>query len=503
MTAEEINKIIEKNNHLQSEVLRLGSESTHKDWVIKKLRHQIYGSHSEKIISNEAEQFLFNEIEKEAASDVPEQTELIDGYSRKKGKSTSKPFPETLEREELIIDLSDAEKICPKDQSTLKEIGFEVTEKLKAYPARTVVLVEKKIKYACPCCSEYMAQASVQSILPKTIATPELISFLIFSKFFQGLPLYRIEELFKLHGVELSRGRMASWLIQVSEKLQPIWNVLEEQALASGYMTIDATYVQVLKEKNRAAETKSFMWARGSPEKGIVLFDYDVSGGGQVAKKLMQGFGGILQGDAHRGYNALDRNNLLLIGCMSHARRRFHQAWLEVKKQPGLADNALKMFKKLYRYEEAYKLQNLSSDERFLAREKEVKPYLEKIKTWCEEKQSKVLKSSPLGNAINYFINEYTELSGFLKDGRTEIDNNWIERAIRKFGIGRNNWLFCDTVDGAKASSLLYSLVITAKLNNKDPFKIICEVLQQIPKATTIDAYEEIAKLFLAERASQ
>jgi hypothetical protein len=241
------------------------------------------------------------------------------------------------------------------------------------------------------------------------------------------------------------------------------------------------------------------MWARGSPEKGIVLFDYDISGGGQVAKKLMQGFGGILQGDAHRGYGALERENLLLIGCMSHARRRFHQAWLEAKKQPGLAENALKMFKKLYKFEDAYKLQNLSTKERFLARELEVKPYLEKIKVWCEEKQSKVLKTSPLGNAINYFLNEYTELAGFLKDGRLEIDNNWMERAIRKFAIGRNNWIFCDTVAGANASSLLYSLVITAKLNNKDPFKVMCEIFREIPKATKLEDYERLAKLLLAE----
>lgn len=496
MLSNDVLAILEQNKRLQSELI-------HKDWIIKKLRHQIYGSQSEKVTTAESEQYIFNEIEKEADINQPVQTQLIDGYSRKKGKSARKAFPDSLEREEVIIDLPDAEKICPYDQSFLKEIGFEITEKLKTYPARAVVLVEKKKKYACPCCDKHLAQAITVAILPKTIATPELLSFLIFSKFFQGLPLYRVEELFKLQGIELSRGRMASWLIQVSEKLQPIWNILEERALASGYMTIDATHVQVLKEEGRTAETKSFMWARGSPEKGIVLFDYDISGGGHVAKKLMQGFEGILQGDAHRGYNALDRKSLLLIGCMSHARRRFHQAWLEAKKQPGLAENTIKMFKRLYKFEEAYKLQNLSSQERFAARELEVKPYLEKIRSWCEERRSSVLKSSPLGNAINYFINEYAELSGFLKDGRTEIDNNWMERAIRKFGIGRNNWLFCDTVAGANASSLLYSLVITAKLNNKDPFKVMCEIFYEVPKAKTVDDYERLANLFLTEKTLQ
>ncbi len=489
MSEETIAEILKQNQFLKSEI-------EHKNWVIQKLQHRIYGSQSEKFV-DESEQFIFNEIERESVKAEPEQTELISGYERKKGRGKKKPYPENLEREEVEIDIAESEKHCPNDGTLLKEIGFEVTEKIKCYPARTVVLVEKKKKYACPCCRVYMVEAKADSILPKTIATPELLSFLIFSKFFQGLPFYRLEELFKLQGIELSRTRMASWLIQVAEKLQPIWNILEEWALQTGYMAIDATHVQVLKEKGRAPQTKSFMWARGSPELGIVLFDYHISGGGEVAKNLMQDFNGALQGDAHRGYNAIERVKILLLGCMMHARRRFHKAWLEAKKQPGLAENALKMFKKLYRFEEAYKLQALTSKERYEARLNEVGPYLEKMKSWCEEKKNKVLKTSPLGNAIHYFLNEHAELSAFLKDGRYEVDNGWIERAIRKFAIGRNNWLFCDTVDGAKASSLLYSLVITAKLNEKDPFKVMTEIFRQLPMANSIDDYEKLAKLLL------
>lgn len=497
MSDETALEILKENEFLKNENLRIKDELHHKSWVIEKLKYQIYGPQSEKVISEELESFLFNEIEVEAATLEPEQVELIEGNERKKGRGKQRPFPEALAREEVIIDIAEADKLCPHDGTELKEIGFEVTEKLKCYPARTVVLTEKKKKYACPCCKEYLAEANSNSILPKTIATPELLSFLIFSKFFQGLPLYRLEELFKLQGLELSRSRMASWLIKVSEKLMPIWNILEERMLAAGYVAVDATHVQVLKEKGRTAESKSFMWARGSPELGIVLFDYNISGGGIVAKNLMQDFKGTLQGDAHRGYNAIEKQNIFLIGCMMHARRRFHKAWLEAKKKPGLADNAMKMFKKLYKLEEAYKLQNLTAAQRFQARQKEVGPYLEKIKLWCEERKAQVLKTSPLGNAIHYFINEYDELSGFLKDGRFEIDNGWIERGIRKFAIGRNNWMFCDTVSGANASSLFYSLVITAKLNEKDPFTVMTEIFHKLPAANTIDDYEKLATLLL------
>ena len=422
-----------------------------------------------------------------------EQEEI--SYVRRKGRSKKTPFPEHLPREGKIIDIAESDKFCPHDGTKLKQIGFDVVEKIKTVPAQSTIVEEKTLKYACPSCEQYVVQAKANSILPKTIATPEVLSFLIFSKFFQGLPLYRLEELYKLQGIHLTRGTMARWLINVSEQLIPIWNILEERVLNSGYMAIDATKVQVLKEKNREAKTKSFMWVRGSPEQGIVLFDYNVSGGGKVAKNLVTGFKGGVQADAHKGYGSLDKDEVLLLGCMMHARRRFHKAWLSGDKKPGLAEIGLKMFKRLYRYEKAYKEVGLSRERRHEARLKEVGPYMEKIKKWCEKKKSKVVPESPLGNAINYFINEYDELSNFLKDGRYEVDNGWVERMIRKFAIGRNNWLFSDTAEGAHASSLLYSFSLTAKVNGKDPFKVMTEIFNKLPSAETIDDYEKLANL--------
>lgn len=482
---------------LKEKIQILETENSRLKHMLLLMKRDKFGSTSEKLTDLPPEQLLFNEIEKEAKNVEPEQTELIDGYERKKkGRQARKPFPSDLPREEVTIDLPESERFCPKDGTALKEIGEEVTEKLKIIPAQLSVMVEKKKKYACPCCESHMTQAKSNSILPGTIATAELIAFLIFSKFFQGLPLYRIEELFNLQGVYIKRGTMASWLIQVAEKLQPIWNLLEEWALETGYMGIDATSVQVLKEDGRKPETKSFMWARGSPELGIVLFDYDISGGGKAAERLIAGFSGALQGDAHRGYNRLDEL-IFRLGCMMHSRRKFHEAWLSGQKQPGLAENALKMIKKLYSFEEAYKQQGLSADERFKVRLQEVKPYMEKIQSWCQEKKSKVLPSSPLGIAMNYYLNEYDQLTAFLANGRYEIDNGWIERAIRKFAIGRNNWLFCDSVDGAKASSLFYSLAITAKLNGKDPFKVLAEILKALPLASSIDDFERLAAMLV------
>jgi len=488
----------ESPSELKQEVQFLKTEVERLNSIICLLKRGKYGSKSERFTEISPEQLIFNEIEKEASlPPILEEIETIT-YNRKKGRGKKKPFPDNLPREEKIIDIPEDQKTCPHDGHRLKEIGEERTEKLKTVPAQMSVVVEIKKKYACPFCESHMAQGKSNSILPGTIATPELLSFIVYSKFFQALPLYRLEEQFELNGIELKRGTMARWLVQAKDQLVPIYNLLQDKSFESGYMAIDATHVQVLKEPGRAAETKSSMWARGSPERGIVLFDYDPSGGGQVAKRLMAGFKGALQADAHRGYGALDRKELLLLGCMMHSRRRFHEAFLIGKKQPGLASEALAMFRWLYGKEESYKKLGLTPTERKAIRDKEIAPSLEAMKEWSESRLAKVPKSSPLGNAMNYFVAEYAELSAFLADGRYEIDNGWLERMIKKFAIGRKNWLFCDTVDGAHASSLFYSLAVTAKINRKNPFEVMTEIFSLLPNARTADDYEKLTALLLS-----
>lgn len=136
--------------------------------------------------------------------------------------------------------------------------------------------------------------------------------------------------------------------------------------------------------------------------------------------------------------------------------------------------------------------------ERKAIRDLEIAPALEKMKKWAQIKLPKVPKSGLLGNALNYFINEYPELTGFLADGRYEIDNGWIERTIKKIAIGRNNWIFCDTVEGAHASAMLYSFAITAKLNGKNPFEVMTEIFTKLPDAKTVEDYEGLATLLLS-----
>jgi len=369
------------NSHLLKEVDRL-------QHIIRLLKKDKFGSKGERF-DEVVDQMIFNEIEVEASkADHEDETETIQ-YTRKKGRKKKAPIPDSIPREEKIIDLDEKDKVCPHDGTPLKCIGEVVTEKLKTVPAQSTVIVEKRLKYTCPCCDEHMKEAKSNSILPGTIATPEILAFIIFSKFFQSLPLYRLEEMYKLQKIDLKRS---------------------DTMLSTKYVTIDASTIQVLKEVGRRAQTKSFMWSRGSPERGIVLFDYNVSGSGAIAKSLMEGFDGALQADAHKGYGALDRQVITLLGCMMHARRRFYKAWLGAKKAPGLASKGLSMIKKIYKLEESYKDESLTPNERKARRDKEIAPLMTELKAWCVANKPKVLPQSPIGNAINYFINEYDEL---------------------------------------------------------------------------------------------
>lgn len=484
----EYKNLKDKNEHLLEENDRLRH-------LVNLLKKEKFGSKGERfeII---ADQLIFNEIEVEAPKAPPERETLT--YTRKKGKRKKRPIPENIPREEKVIDLPEEEKVCPHDGAHLKCIGEVVTEKLKTVPAQSTVIVEKRLKYACPCCEESVKEAKANSLLPGTIATPEVLAFIIFSKFFQALPLYRLEEMYQIQGIKLKRSTMASWMIKVSQKLRPLWNILEDVMLETGYVTIDASHLQVLKEKGRKAQTKSFMWSRGSPERGIVLFDYNISGGGAIARSLMEGYEGALQADAHRGYGALERQSLLLLGCLMHARRRFYKAWLAAKKAPGLAAEGLDIIKKIYKLEEGYREKNLTPEERKVLRDKEVAPLIKTLKAWCDANKAKVIPKSPIGNAINYFINEYEELSAFLQNGRFEVDNGWLERQFKKYAIGRKNWVFCDTVEGAHATSVLYSIALTIKLNGKNPFDVLVKIFEELPNAETAEDYQRLVDMMLS-----
>jgi len=471
---------------------------------IKELSRNRFGKKSERWESQE--QLKFNEAEcesikpdfSESAKEEREEAEeeiTVPGHKRKRGHR--KPLPESLPREIIKIELPIEEQVSA-DGTPLKIIGWETSEKLKYEPAKMSIIEYQRAKYGFDSGDYEKTAPPIPSLIPKGIATPELLAAIIVSKYADALPLYKMEEIFLRSGIELSRGTMARWVIAVAKACQPIWNILSDRWRESFYVSCDETRTQVLKEKDRKAEMQSWMWVRSTPygPKKIILFDYSVSRSGAEASKLFLDYKGTVQCDGLDSYNKVESEDVIRIGCNMHGRSKFEKAVVNgAKAGQSLGEKGLGFYKIIYDLEEEIKTK--PPEEKCKIRLEVAKPVFEEMKAWVEKNKSKVPKKSKISQAFTYFENEYEYLIGYLKDGRFNPDNGFTERAIRKFAIGRNNWLFSDTEAGADASALLYSFVVSAKVNGINPYRALVQIFTELPKAKTIEDFETLADLLL------
>jgi len=481
-----IQKIQELEKSKDAEVTKLVE-------LIRLLRRRHFGKSSEKL-KPETQLGLFNEAEELAATNPEKDEEAeevvhVPAHDRKKPKR--KRLPPDLPREDQVIELSEAERICPNDGKLMFEIGEEVSEKLDVIPLQLKVKRTIRKKYGCECESCVKIAPNPPQAIPKSLATAGSLAAIATWKYADALPLYRIEGIFHRHGIEISRGTLAFWMIRTGTLLQPLINLLNDELIASSYLQMDETRVQVLKEEGKRAESLSYMWVRARPGKDpIILFDYDPTRSGTVPVKLLEGFSGHLQVDGYGGYNEVtSRADVSRGGCFMHLRRKFFEA-AKVSKKDGLGKHGLKYIVGLYAVEE--ECRELPFETRYLERQKHSKPILDEMHNWILETKPKVPPQTAIGRAFSYAHDEWQYLISFMNDGRYEMDNGFVENIIRPFAIGRKNWLFSDTVDGAIASSNIYSMVVTAKANGLEPYAYLRFILERLPLAKTVEDFEKL-----------
>ena len=461
--------------------------------LVRLLRRQRFAPKSEVVSSEQLR--IFNEAEIAAKEDPEEEEKItrVKGYRR--GKPKRKPLPDFIPREEVIIDLPEKDRICSHDGSVMEEIGEEVSEKLDIIPAQMRVIRTIRKKYGCKTCGECVKTAPVPpQAIPKGIPTAGLLAFIAVSKYADAIPLYRMEGILQRCKVDIGRGTMAHWMIRVGNLLTPLYNLLDEDLLAGKYVCCDETRVQVLKEKGKKPTTQSYMWVRGRDGPTgppIVLFDYDPRRGAEVPERLMHDYAGYLQVDGYNGYDRVcKRKEIIRVGCWSHVHRKFHEAFKASKHGKANAGKALAFIKRLCKIEEEIK--EKSTKERYEIRQGKAKPVLEEIYEWLESIVHSVPPKSLLGKALLYTRREWEYLVKYIEDGRLRIDNNFIENAIRPFAIGRKNWMFSYSVEGAKASAMIYSIVETAKANGHEPYSYLRLILQELPKADRLADFEKL-----------
>ena len=411
--------------------------------------------------------------------------------ARKRGR---KRLPENLPRERVEYDLQGDQKACPCCHGRMHRMGESVTEQLHI-DVKAKVLQNVRFKYACRHCDRTGINTPVVTApmpvqpLPGSIATASTLAFALVHKYVDGTPLYRLAQAFERAGVPVSRGALGHWVIGSSERhLSRIYDALKLRLRSQPLIHGDETTVQVLKEKDREATSTSFMWAYRSGEDSdepIVLLDYQPGRGQIYPQAFLRDYRGLLMSDGYSAWRTLAGATHL--GCMAHSRRRFVDALKARKKSGGPPEQALKFFEQLYRIERQAKEEKPDKGEtradcirRF--RQQHSVPVLNALKEWLDEIAPKVLPDSKLGDAVSYTLNQWDYLVRYTEDGRMPIDNNLLERDIRIFATGRKSWLFSDTVEGARASAVVYSLMLTCRACGVEPLAWLRHVLTELPQ---------------------
>ncbi len=473
ITVEDLHQIIECKDH---EITLLQEKI---DYLIR----QKFASSSEKFPSNQPS--LFEEEKEEITQEDDPEVEHIE---RKRKKGGKRPIPKDIPIIRVEHDISEADKVCSCGECMIRMKSFSSFQ-YDVTPARFSAIENIRFVYACAakCGAKLKTVPVAPSVLPRSQVTPSLLAMIGVQKFEDALPLTRQAKIFKQRfGVPFSDTTLSNWMIKASElRLTPIIDRLEEYLLQCNYLQADETTLQVLKEKNKKAQSKSYLWLRISHDKKpIVLMHYSANRSGNTAESLFKGFKGHLQTDGYPGYNTVANNEgVTQLGCWAHARRKFAdivKSGVSDTQSKLYANEAIEMIAQLYKIEKEIK--DLPPDQKLKIRKEKSRPIVEKIKTWLDENFLKVQAlDGAIAKAFVYLNNQFSKLSVFLEDGHLAIDNNNAERHVRPIALGRKNWLFATSTKGADALANWYSIIETAKANGLEPYQYLTYLFTQLP----------------------
>lgn len=444
---------------------------------LSEMKRLIFGSKRERFISAEdsAQGILFDIPE---AEPIRQQEEEIT-YKRKKAGDKKQPL-----RTELPAHLPRREEVIDPDPvpEGAKRIGQAVTEILEYEPATLYVRRIVRNKYVIETTGE--ATNIIIADLPtlpiaKGNAGAGLLSHLLISKYTDHLPFYRQVQMFKRQGVTLAESTVSGWFTSASKLLEPLYDTLKTKVISATYLMADETPIPVLTKDKPGATHKGYHWVYYAPEERLVLFDYRKHRNREGPEDILKSFTGYLQTDGYNAYNELpNHRNITLLACMAHARRYFDKA---KENDPQRAKYMLQQYQRLYAIEEMARKQELDAEQVKGLRQENAIPVLKEMEQWLNEEIYKVLPKSAIGKAIAYNLKLWPRLIRYTEQGRFHIDNNLIENSIRPVALGRKNYLFAGSHEAAQQAAMIYSLLATCKINDREPFTWMKNILTIIP----------------------
>ena len=406
----------------------------------------------------------------------PRVTETGQGAAARKRRINRGALPKDLPREDVVIDLAD--KNCPCCGGLRIKIGEDASERLDMIPARFRVIVTRRPKYACRACEGEVAQAPTpERLIESGVPTEGLVAAVVIAKYADHLPLYRQVQIYARQGVELDRSTLADWSGRAAFALRPVHERLFEILKESVKLFADETRAPVLDPGRRKTKTGQLSaYARdnrpwGDPEPPGVAYVYEPDRKHERPAVHLSGFGGILQVYGYGAYKALaDKGQARLAFCWAHVRRKFFE--IQAATPAPIAAEALARIGALYAVER--EIRGLSADSRRSARHARAKSILEAMKPWLEAKLAAVSGKSTIAEAIRYALSRWAGLTRYLDDGRIEIDNNVVERAMRPIALGRKNHLFAGSDEGGRHWAVHASLIETAAQATSAKFNRLC-----------------------------
>ena len=453
-------------------------------------KHRQFGAKSEKHHYDHLQLSLFNEAEATADSSLcePELVEIEKHY-RKSKRTSNDRLPEGLPVEIVEHELPADQQNCPECASPLHTMGRQTRRELKIVPAQATIVEHVQYTYSCRNCEKngiyvpILKAAMPEPVIKGSFASAEAVAHIMGQKFVMGSPLYRLEQEFQRDGIMLSRQTMSNWLIRCAfDWLILIYELMKTKLLKHEILFADETTLQVLREPGKTAQGKSYMWlyrTGGDADHAIVLYEYQPDRRAIHPENFLRGFSGYLHADGYDGYHKL-AEEIVVVGCWSHCRRKYDEALKSLPEKARDGTTALRGLQycdKIFDIER--KLFESTPEARHAKRQELAKPVVEEFFTWAESLNA--LPKSGIGKAVYYTLSQRKYLERYLLDGRLECSNNRSERSIKPFVIGRKNWLFNNTPKGAQASSIIYSIIETAKENGLNLFTYLTRVFKTAP----------------------
>jgi transposase len=396
-------------------------------------------------------------------------------------------LPDHLPREDVSIDID--ERVCPCCGGALHVIGETVSEMLDFVPARLRVLRIRRPKYGCRACGTIHQAPAPERPIAKGMASPGLLAHVLVSKYCDHTPLYRQSQIFARHGVEIERSTLANWVGGAC------WWLDAAHVFKSAKIFADDTPIPVLDPgRGRTKTGRLWVYTRddrpwGGPDPPAAVYFYSPDRKAERPASHLEAFHGVLQVDGYAGFERLTaRGDIVLAACWAHTRRKF----FDVHEATGspIAAEALRRIAELYAIEASIRCR--TAEERQSVRNTQSRPLVEAMKPWLETQLGRIPGRGGLAEAIRYTLSRWPALCHFLNDGRIDLDNNSVERAIRPVALGRKNHLFAGSDGGAERWATVCSLIASAKLNDVEPFTYLRDILQRMTEGHPMSRLDEL-----------